>query len=47
MACPPHMFLDVSAMCIEPPLPLDMPVALPSNSAITSLAEMPQFNATP
>ncbi len=32
-------------MCIEPPFPLEVPVALPKSSAITARAGMPRASA--
>ena len=37
MACPPRKPFSTSKKCIEPPLPLEQPVALPSSSAMAAL----------
>ena len=47
MAWPPQKFRFASARCIEPPIPSEQPVFLPSNSAMTTLASIPQEMATP
>ena len=36
-----EMFVLVKKMCMEPPLPLEIPVSLPYNSAITAFRSVP------
>ena len=47
MPLAPNMPVDRSAMCIDPPLPLQVPVALPYSSAIMATTSQPFAMACP
>ena len=44
---PPNMCFPASKKCMEPPLPLELPVALPKSSAMSPRGSIPQASAYP
>ena len=45
MPCPPMLWAAASNRCIDPPLPLEQPVALPNISAMATRGSMPSRQA--